>query len=72
MLEEGRLDGGIEGRLNEARRLAFRQGTKRFGAPDAATVAVLEAIQDIDRLEALADRIQSPEIDDWEGLLDTP
>jgi len=64
-------DGRTEGRIAEARRLLLRQGTKRFGEPDATTVATLEAIQDLDRLEALGKRILDFDIQDWDGLLGT-
>jgi hypothetical protein len=36
------------------------------------TVAAIEAIQDIDRLEALGERILDPGIRDWDDLLRTP
>ena len=52
ILSEGRNEGRDEGRITEARRMLLRQGTKRFGDPDPATVAALEVIEDIDRLEA--------------------
>ncbi len=58
-----------DGRLAEARRMLLRQGTKRFRDPDAATVAALEAIRDIDRLEALGERIIDPDVHDWQDLL---
>jgi predicted transposase YdaD len=70
--KEGRKKGQKEGRVSEARRMLLRQGAKRFGAPDAATIAALEAIQDIDRLEALGERILDPEIRDWAELIQTP
>jgi hypothetical protein len=44
-------------------------GTKPFGEPDAATVAALEAIWDIDRLEVLGDRILAPDVESWDDLL---
>jgi len=59
-------EGWEEGRISGARRMLFRQGTKRFGEPDATTVAALEAIQDIDRLEALGERILDPDLHDWD------
>jgi hypothetical protein len=49
----------------------LRQGTKRFGEPNPATIAALEAIQDIDRLGALGERILDPNIQDWNDLLRT-
>jgi predicted transposase YdaD len=69
ILREGRNEGLNEGRISEARRLLVRQGTKRLGEPDATTVAVLEAIQDIDRLEAIHDRALDPDIHNWHELL---
>jgi predicted transposase YdaD len=58
ILREGRQEGKVEGEQE----LLLRQGTKRFGEPDAATIAALEAIQDIDRLGALGERILDPNI----------
>jgi hypothetical protein len=67
ILREGRQEGKVEGEQE----LLLRQGTKRFGEPDAATIAALEAIQDIDRLGALGERILDPNIQDWNDLLRT-
>ncbi len=69
MFEQGRRDGVIEGRLNEARRLVLRQVTRRFGEPDGAT---LQAIQDIDQLETLVARVFEPRVRDWDNLLRSP
>src|SRR5262245_57351783 len=60
--QEGRQEGVIEGRIAGERRILLRQGTKRFGAPDAASIAALEAIQEIDRLDALGERILDPSL----------
>ena len=60
-----------EGRVSEARRVLIRQGTKKLGEPDAATVAALEAIRDVERLEALCERIIDPDVLDWHSLLGT-
>jgi hypothetical protein len=67
--DEGRNEGRIEGRVAGEQRMLLRQGTKRFGEPDAATIAAIEAIQDIDRLEALGDRIVDMGIQTWDELL---
>ncbi len=67
IFEQGRL----EGRLNEARRILLRQGARRFGAPDATTRAAIEATQDIDQLETLAERILQPGVHDWYDVLPT-
>jgi predicted transposase YdaD len=69
ILREGRQEGMIEGRVTEAQRLLLRLGTKRFGPPDAATVAATEAIHDIDRLESLGERILEPDLRGWEEFL---
>ena len=61
-----------EGRITGEQQLLLRLGTKRFGEPDATTVAAIEAIQDIDRLEALGERILDPGVRDWDDLLRTP
>ncbi len=61
-------DGGIA----EARRMLLRLGRKRFRDADAETVAAIEAIKDVDRLETLGERILDPEIHDWAALLQTP
>jgi hypothetical protein len=58
-------DGRDEGRIEEARGLLLRQGSRRFGEPDATTVATIEGIRDIDRLEALCDRFVDPSVRDW-------
>ena len=68
ILQEGRN----EGRVGEAQRLLLRQGGIRFGPPDEATRAAVEAIGDLDRLERMSDRIVDLSIHDWNGLLDTP
>jgi predicted transposase YdaD len=62
-------EGREEGRITEARRLVIRQAAKRLGEPDAATLAALEEIRDIDRLEALHDLALDANINDWTQLL---
>ena len=42
-------------------------GRKRFGEPDAPTAAALQAITDLDRLEALSDRLL--DVASWQELL---
>jgi hypothetical protein len=58
-----------DGRLEEARRILIRLATKRFGEPDRATVAAVDAINDIERLEAIGERTLDVDIHDWNGLL---
>src|SRR5262249_49486907 len=45
--------GETRGRLAEARQMLLRQGRVKFGEPDATTVAALDAIVDLSRLEAM-------------------
>ncbi len=55
-----------EGRVEEARRLLLRQGTRRFGPPDARTEAWLMSIKNLDRLEALGEELVV--VASWEEL----
>jgi hypothetical protein len=64
--------GRIEGRMDAARRILLRQGTKRFGEPDATTVATIEAIEDLGRLETMVDRLVDGEIHGWDDLQRAP
>jgi hypothetical protein len=58
-----------EGSLGTLRRVIRRQGTQKYGEPGPMTAETLEAIVDIDRLEALCDKIVQPDIKSWEDLL---
>lgn len=59
-----------EGELREAKKLLLLQGRKKFGPPDEATAAALEAIADLARLEQLHDRLL--EVSSWQELLTPP
>ena len=48
-------------------RLLLRQGRKKFGEPDSATLARVERLTDIDRLDILTTRLL--EVTSWEELL---
>jgi hypothetical protein len=61
--------GFAQGRIEEAQRIVLRQGTKRFGAPEAVVLAALEDIRDINRLEDLIERSFDADVRDWDGLL---
>ena len=63
IIEEGR----VEGRVEEARAILLRQGTKRFGPPTPQTQAALDAITAIDRLELLSERLL--DVENWDELL---
>jgi len=59
-----------EGRAEEAKRILKRQGSRRFGKPDAHIEAAIDAITDLDRLEQLSDRVL--EVTTWGELLAQP
>ena len=67
--EIGWREGIAEGQLTQARRMLLRQGTQRFQAPDASALAALNAIEDLDRLLALGDRVVDPDVRSWEAFL---
>jgi hypothetical protein len=58
-----------EGRVGEARRIIRRLGKLKYGDPDDAIIAALDAIVDLDRLEAMSDKILRPEVTTWADLL---
>lgn len=70
LIREGRERGLVEGRLETARNLLLRQGTKKFGQPTEAVATKLNAIADLGRLEQLADRML--DATGWDDLLQTP
>ncbi len=61
-----------EGSVTGEQRLLILQGTRRFGKPDTATVAAIEAIRDIEKLDALGVRLVDPDVRDWNSLLGAP
>jgi len=67
---EGRQEGERQGRVTEARKILLRQGRIRFGDPNAATTAALEAMTDVEHLEQLSERLLL--VTTWEELLATP
>jgi predicted transposase YdaD len=56
-----------KGRLAEARHILLRLGQKRFGPADNATAASLNAIDDVQQLEELGERIL--DVGSWQELL---
>ncbi len=56
------------GELRQARELLIRLGTRRFGDANPSTIAALEMIQDVERLEALNEKMIEPELRDWDDL----
>jgi hypothetical protein len=47
--------------------IILRQGRKKFGEPDAATLSLVEGLADVDRLEAITDRLLDATT--WQELL---
>jgi hypothetical protein len=56
-----------EGEVKGERKALLRVGSKRFGQPDATTLASIEAITTLERLEKLMDRLL--EAESWVELL---
>src|SRR5713101_3444615 len=56
-IEEGMEKGMKKGKLIASHGILMRQGRKRFGEPDKATVAALNAITDEKRLVELSERL---------------
>jgi predicted transposase YdaD len=56
-----------EGRVEEALAILLRLGNRRFGPPSDEARAALEAITDIERLEALTERVL--DVESWDELL---
>ena len=44
-------------------------GIRRFGEPDAATIATVAAIRETDDLEAVCLRVVDPDLRTWDDLL---
>jgi predicted transposase YdaD len=63
----GQAIGEAKGQAIGERKVILRLGRKRFGEPDAATIAALEAISSVERLEQLAVRLL--EVESWTDLL---
>lgn len=70
ILEEGRGEGRLEGRAEEARKVVLQLGRKHLGEPDSTTEAAVQAINDLKHLETLIGR--ASEVSSWEELLQTP
>ena len=67
-LEQGRVEGRVEGQLLADRATLLRLGKKKFGrSPTKKQAAEIEAITDAARLEALSDRLL--DVNTWGELL---
>jgi predicted transposase YdaD len=67
LLDEGRAEGRAQGHAEEARKIVFRLAAFRFGPPDPASRAALEAVTGLEELEGLTQRILI--VSSWEELL---
>jgi hypothetical protein len=67
---EGIAEGEAKGKAEEAKKILLRLGRKRFGPPDKATRATLEALTDLNRLEDLSERVLV--VTSWQELLNLP
>ena len=65
ILREGREEG-----KEHMRDMLFKQGQKRFGTPDAKTIAAIHATTDFEALELLGERLM--EVENWSELLAEP
>ena len=54
---QGVSQGMVEGPIRAAKSLVRTQGEKRFGPPDAASAGALDAANDLEHLERLAERL---------------
>jgi predicted transposase YdaD len=74
IVEEGRAEGiargKAEGAIAEAKKVLRLQGEQAFGAPDAATLAAIERLNDLERLEDLLKRVRTA--DGWADLAGRP
>jgi hypothetical protein len=59
-----------EGRVEEAQKLILRQGTIRFGPPDAAVRTAVLAIEGLEQLERMSDRVLTAS--GWGDVIGTP
>jgi predicted transposase YdaD len=66
-LEKGLKEGLQQGKIEEARRLILSLGEIRFGPPDAARRAAIEAIAELERLERLSAQLLTAA--SWDELL---
>jgi hypothetical protein len=63
----GETRGEVKGRLSEAREAVLLVGRKRFGHPDEQVVSRLDAVQNVDQLNAMLERIL--DLSNWQELL---
>jgi hypothetical protein len=67
---KGEAKGEAKGRVEEARLAILRLGRKKFGEPDPQVSTTIDAIDDVDQLNSLMDRIL--DVSSWDDLLTFP
>jgi predicted transposase YdaD len=67
ILAKGRAEGEAKGRVQEAREVLLRQGQTKLGEPSERVRDEIEAMSDLERLNALLDRIL--DVSSWDELL---
>jgi predicted transposase YdaD len=66
---KGKAEGEAKGRLESARLAVLRLGRKKFGTPAEDVRAAIDAIDDVDQLGSLLDRVL--DVSTWHELLTT-
>ena len=66
-IAKGRAEGEVLGLVREAQKILLRNGRRRLGPPDVSTVARIESLTDVDRLENLIE--QAEKATSWAELL---
>ena len=64
---EGIAEGKAEGSLQEAKAMLVRLGQKKLGEPDAASQASIEAMDNVQQIELLAESLF--DVATWQQLL---
>jgi predicted transposase YdaD len=67
---KGEAKGHVDGRVEEARLAILRVGRKRLGQPDEGVQKMIDAIDDVDRLNSLLER--TLDVSSWSELMRFP
>jgi hypothetical protein len=67
---KGEARGEAKGRVEDAREILIRHGTKKFGPPGEQAMAQMAALDDLDRLHDLVDGVL--DVGTWDELLSSP
>jgi predicted transposase YdaD len=70
ILAKGEARGEAKGRVEDARAILIRHGTKKFGPPNEQARAQIAALSDLDRLHDLVDRVL--DVASWDELFGSP